>query len=112
MATYEGKNIPSWALSELTIRDRKIAQLERELAAAKGEAPAGGWAFLDWYGPDPTAIAGQRNHTIYFPMGDSYVAIAKGTGSAGDYLEVRAEHSIVVQPQSGNVLRVKPGEWF
>jgi len=100
--------LPQWAQRQLDTLRRDVEhhrQQLKELAALKG-----GVIFRDPY-LRPTPVAGV-NDLLRVKLDDRDLGDYLEFRWTGDWLDVRSSRSLVVQPQSSNVVRIRGAEYW
>lgn len=109
--------LPRWAQSHIRGLTNTIDRQSRELdrRTAEVEEP---WLVVDELafhgGPYPLAGRHDRHVTIRMPNGDTLDVDRPVDAVAGrhSYVSLRAERSLVIQPQSGNVVKIATADFL
>lgn len=101
--------LPKWAQAEMNDLERMVRDRDAALEQLSNQHE-GTNTFLHGYRQLPVQLP--RDSRIFFQLGNDGVAAR----IRRDYLEIMGTgpgfSSLLAQPQSSNVLRIKVGDWF
>lgn len=105
--------LPLWARTHVANLERRVSALTRRL---DDQPPTeGAWLVTQTLWPTDLpdrVLAGRETRTVRVLLDGGWIELVVEAGREGEYLSVRTERAVVVQPQSGNVVKIKNAEWM